>query len=68
MNTTLRIEGMSCNHCLSAVESALKAVPGVQDATVNLNEGTATVTHDQPVALSDLIAAVDEAGYQAEAQ
>lgn len=68
MNTTLRIEGMSCNHCLSAVESALKAVPGVQDATVNLNEGTAIITHNESIALSDLVAAVDEAGYRAEAQ
>lgn len=68
MNTTLRIEGMSCNHCLSAVGSALRAVPGVQDATVNLNEGTAIITHNDSVVISDLIAAVDEAGYQAEAQ
>lgn len=38
MTKTMKIEGMSCMHCAGRVESALKAVPGVADAKVNLEK------------------------------
>lgn len=41
--TSLHIEGMNCNHCRAAVEKALRDVPGVEDVTVNLQSGEATV-------------------------
>lgn len=40
----LAIDGMTCASCVGRVESALRDVPGVLSATVNLAEGTATVT------------------------
>ena len=40
---TLHITGMSCNHCRANVEKAIKAVPGVTSADVNLAEGQAIV-------------------------
>jgi copper chaperone len=40
----LKIEGMSCNHCKMAVEKALKAVPGVTSAIVDLAAKQAAVT------------------------
>lgn len=40
----LYIEGMSCNHCKMTVEKALKAVPGVTEAVVDLEKKQAVVT------------------------
>ncbi len=44
MTKTMKIEGMSCMHCAGRVESALKAVPGVADAKVNLEKKEAVIT------------------------
>ncbi|MCF4166224.1 cadmium-translocating P-type ATPase [Zavarzinia compransoris] len=60
---TLRIEGMTCASCVARVEKALKAVPGVADATVNLATEIARVAGDAPTAA--LIEAVEDAGYDA---
>jgi Cu+-exporting ATPase len=63
---TLDIHGMTCASCVSRVEKALKAVPGVTGAEVNLAIERATV-HILKSATSNaaLIAAVTGAGYQA---
>lgn len=63
MNKTIHITGMSCNHCKNHVEAALNALEGVQDATVDLDAGTATVSLQKPVDDTILRAAVEEAGY-----
>lgn len=64
---TLHIEGMSCGHCLHAVNRALSAVPGVQ--IVALGIGRADVTYDETTTgASDLETAVAEAGYRATVQ
>jgi len=61
----LAVEGMSCASCVGRVERALKAVPGVAQAAVNLATERATV---RGVAGVDaLIAAIDKAGYAARA-
>ena len=61
---TLAVEGMTCAACVGRVERALGAVPGVQDASVNLATERATVQFDasetSPLALA---AAVEAAGY-----
>jgi copper chaperone len=63
--TTLKIQGMTCNHCVMRVAKALKAVPGVQDAQVDLSKAEAVVTHDDAkVAVEKLSEAVVEAGYK----
>ena len=64
--STLKVQGMTCNHCVMRVAKALKAVPGVQDAQVDLQKAQAVVTYDDSkVALEKLSAAVVEAGYKA---
>jgi Cu+-exporting ATPase len=63
----LKISGMSCASCVGRVEKALKRVPGVVKATVNLATERATVRSfgsADPVAR--LIAAVRETGYEAD--
>ncbi len=63
--TTLKIQGMTCNHCVMRVAKAIKAVPGVQDAQVDLQKGEAAVTYDDAkVAKDKLSFAVVEAGYR----
>ena len=61
--TELSIDGMTCASCVSRVEKALKAVPGVKEANVNLATERATITGTANVAT--LIAAIDKAGYDA---
>ncbi|PQZ49240.1 copper-translocating P-type ATPase [Ochrobactrum sp. MYb15] len=61
----LAIEGMTCASCVSKVEKALNAVPGVTRASVNLATERAHVELAGQVPLSDLIKAVKTAGYEA---
>ncbi|WP_312478188.1 heavy metal translocating P-type ATPase [Stutzerimonas nitrititolerans] len=61
----LAIEGMTCASCVGRVERALKAVPGVAEATVNLATERARVRG--VVAVEDLLAAVGKVGYEAHA-
>ncbi|MGT8856931.1 copper-exporting P-type ATPase CopA [Enterobacter sp. 186315] len=61
----LLINGMSCASCVSRVQNALQAVPGVAQARVNLAERTALVMGSASTA--DLVQAVEKAGYGAEA-
>jgi copper chaperone CopZ len=61
---TLHIEGMSCGHCLNAVNRALSAVPGVRIDAIRI--GRADVTYDeQHTSPAQLESAVTEAGYRA---
>ncbi|CAN7509252.1 heavy metal translocating P-type ATPase [Devosia sp. LjRoot3] len=60
----LGIEGMTCASCVSRVEKALRKVPGVIDASVNLATEKATITLPAAtVSRKSLEAAVDKAGY-----
>ena len=61
--TRLSISGMTCAGCVSRVETALKNVPGVDEALVNLVERTAQVRGS--VSTTALIAAAKGAGYDA---
>ena len=61
----LPIEGMTCASCVARVEKALKRVPGVATAEVNLATETATVTLAEGAPPEALVAAVRGAGYEA---
>ena len=63
VKNVLHIEGMSCGHCSGRVEKALRAIPGVQAADVDLAAKTATIESDGSVAKETLTNAVTEAGY-----
>ena len=64
MKTILKIEGMSCDHCVKHVKEALEGTAGVTSAVVSLKEGTAEVEHGGEAALEAMKAAVGEAGYE----
>lgn len=63
----LAIHGMVCASCVSRVEAALKRVPGVESANVNLATERATIAFDPSRAsLEQMLEAVDIAGFEAE--
>ena len=58
----LTIQGMSCGHCVSAVDKALKRMDGVQVEQVAI--GSATVSYDPAATSTDKIArAIEDEGY-----
>ena len=58
------ITGMTCDHCVHAVTSAAKDVPGVEDVKVSLDDQLAVVTGDA-IDPARVIAAIEEEGYEA---
>jgi copper chaperone CopZ len=64
--TRLKVSGMTCGHCASAVEKALTTRPGVRNATVHLNASAAEVEYEPAeVSPEQLVSAVKGAGYDA---
>ena len=69
---TFPVTGMTCGHCVSAVSTELKEIPGVTEVNVELVAGgssTVTVASDTPLSEEQVTAALDEAGdYQLASQ
>ncbi len=63
LHARLKVGGMTCSACVGHVEKALKKVPGVTGATVNLGTEQADVDFGADVELADLARAVEDAGY-----
>lgn len=61
----LQVDGMTCASCVGRVERALKKVPGVQSAVVNLATERASVQLQGNADAAALIAAIAKAGYEA---
>ncbi|NTU88470.1 MAG: copper-translocating P-type ATPase [Actinobacteria bacterium] len=65
-NETIDIQGMTCAACSAAVERAVRKVPGIETANVNLTTEKLSITYDErTVSLDTIVAAVDKAGYHA---
>lgn len=68
MNTaTYTVSGMTCEHCVRAVDEELSSLEGVTAVVVDLvpsGMSTVSVTSDQPLPEAEIAAAVDEAGYE----
>jgi copper ion binding protein len=64
MKSTLKINGMSCEHCVKHVTQALEGVQGVKSAKVSLKNNEALVKHDDEADIEAMKAAVVEAGYE----
>lgn len=63
MQKTIKIEGMSCKHCVARVKSALEAVDGVKSAEVDLVSKKAEVKLEKEVSDEVLKGAVTDEGY-----
>ena len=66
MKKTLVVNGMMCDHCKARVNDALAAVDGVDGVKIDLKKKTATVKSKADIADDVLVAAVKEAGFDAE--
>jgi len=64
--TTVTVHGMTCGHCVNAVENELAKIHGVTAVRAELGTGAVTITisSDAAVDAADIAAAVDEAGYE----
>lgn len=62
METVIKVEGMMCPHCKARVESVCKEIAGVQDAVVDLQAKTVTVTGNADIAA--LKKAITDADYK----
>jgi len=61
---TYPVTGMTCDHCVRAVEAEVGRVPGVASVSVDLAGGRVTVRSPEPVDAAVVRAAVEEAGYE----
>lgn len=63
-NVTLQVEGMSCGHCVKAVETAVTALVGVENVTVTLADAKVDVAFNAAqVSVEQIKAAIDDQGY-----
>jgi copper chaperone len=64
VETIVVVSGMSCDHCVRAVEAEVSAVPGVEHVVVDLASGRVAVRSTGPLDDAAIAEAVAEAGYE----
>ncbi|WP_153146093.1 heavy-metal-associated domain-containing protein [Dechloromonas sp. H13] len=65
--SVIKVGGMSCQGCVKNITGVLTGIAGVASAEVSLEAGEARVAYDpQAVARSALVAAIEDAGFDAE--
>ncbi len=62
--TTIKIQGMSCGHCVKAVTNALSGVDGVTNVKVSLEKNGAVFESSKDVDMEEVKKAVEEQGYK----
>ena len=62
MISNYRVQGMTCEHCVHAVTEEVSAIPGVDQATVDLAAGALAISSAEPIDFAKITEAVDEAG------
>ncbi|MBK0421943.1 heavy-metal-associated domain-containing protein [Leucobacter sp. CSA2] len=63
--TEFTVTGMSCGHCEGAIRAEVSEIPGVSGVEVSAASGILRVTRTAEVSDEAIVAAVDEAGYDA---
>jgi copper chaperone len=58
-----QVPEVSCQHCVNAITKEVSALAGVQRVQVNLDDKTVVVEHGEQVATDQIVAAINEAGY-----
>jgi len=61
MSQKFQVTGMSCGHCVNAVQNAVQTVDPEAQVTVDLETGHVDVLSEQP--RKDIVAAIENAGY-----
>lgn len=63
---TLKVDGMHCENCKKTVEDAVKAIPGIKSAKVDLDKKELEYEHEDenmPIALDIIMGAIEDLGY-----
>jgi copper chaperone len=60
---TIKIKGMTCNHCVMAVTKALKEIDGITNVKVDLQKAEATFDEVKPVDMEVVKGRIRKAGY-----
>ncbi|WP_298830025.1 copper chaperone CopZ [uncultured Planococcus sp.] len=64
MNEKLKVQGMSCGHCVNAVETSVGEIQGVSSVKVDLGKGEVAVAYDETkTSLNEIQEAIEEQGY-----
>ena len=63
--TEVQVTGMTCSHCEDAVSTEVGQIAGVQNVEVSPATGRLVVISSAPVDEAQVVAAVEEAGYEA---
>lgn len=63
MIITLKVEGMSCQHCVDTVKKAVEKTTGVKSAQINLKEKTVVVEHDESADIHEIKNAIEDEGF-----
>ena len=66
MSIEFKVTDASCGHCKQTIETAVRSIPAVTGADLDLNSKLLTVRHDVDVDVGQLTAAIREAGYTPE--
>lgn len=61
---TIKVNGMSCQHCVKAVTKALEEIDGVGDVKVDLSLGEVSFQEKTPIELDILREKVEKAGFK----
>jgi len=62
--STIKISGMTCQHCVKAVTEALKDIDGIENVSVNLEGGEATFDEKGSVDMAIVHEKIKDAGYE----
>ncbi len=62
--TTIKIKGMSCQHCIMAVSKALGGIDGIKDVRVDLEKGEAQFAEEKPVDRALIRERIAKAGFE----
>jgi copper chaperone len=63
--TTVKVKGMSCQHCVMAVTKALNEIEGIKEVNVDLGKGEASFSETKPVDITVVKDKIKKAGYEA---
>ena len=61
---TIKVKGMSCQHCVASVTKALTDIEGIADVKVDLEAGEATYNENNPVTMETIKDAISRIGFE----
>ena len=61
---TIKVKGMSCQHCVASVTKALSEIKGISDVQVNLEKGEAAFKENSPVPDQTIKDAITKIGFE----